>query len=143
MSKKRKPVLKGDRDELGKYVRDMADEMGLRDWTIVLSHAEPDDDDHGAECDVTYGRKLATITFRDDWVQWDAERIRQLVAHELLHVHTWPMEQRLCDLKDLIGESAYTVASLAFRDALEHAVDGIATEWAATLPLPIKAKEAA
>lgn len=142
MSKKSKRVLNGNRKQLHKYVRHMADLIGLRDWTITMGSESPDDPTHGADCDVTYGQKVAKIRFREDWPTMPVEDIRWLAVHELVHVHLWPMEQRMCDLRGVIGVTAYEVTSLAFRDALEHAVDGIARELAEHLPLPVKEKAA-
>lgn len=134
-------TLDGDLHRLGNYVRAMADEMGLRDWYLHIPADQPTDMTHGAECDVTYGQKVATITFRDDWPTWGADRLRSLVTHELIHCHTWEMEQRIADLRDTLGGPTYELYSLGFRHAHERAVDGIARAWAETLPLPIEATE--
>jgi hypothetical protein len=131
-------LLNGDFDQLGIYVRAMADEMGLRDWYLTLSHKEPEDDTHGAECDVTYGQKNATLFYRDDWPEWDADTLRRMTAHELIHCHVWAMEQRMCDLRASIGSMAYDIFAMAFRHDLELAVDGMARAWAETLTLPIR-----
>lgn len=138
MSKK---LLKGDRDQLGLYIRDMADMLGLRDWTFFHSYDAPDNSGAGADCHVTFGQKHAKLRFQSDWPTWKADELRHVVVHELLHCHLWTVDQRFCDLKPLIGESAYLVAETAHREALELAIDGMAVEWAQLLPLPIKAKE--
>lgn len=84
-------ILNGDRDELGRYVRDLADEMGLRDWYLGVHEGDVTDTDHGAECDVTYGQKHANISFRGDWPHWEADEVRRLAVHELIHCHIEPM----------------------------------------------------
>lgn len=141
MGKKRKPVLNGDRHELGEYIRDLADLMGLRDWYISMKQGDPEDQIHGAECDVRYGQKCAEIAFRSDWVEWDADEVRWLAVHELLHCHMEPMRWAVNNTKFTVGDSAFNVIGNSFLDAMELALDGIAREWSKTLPLPIKAKE--
>lgn len=133
-------VLKGDRDQLGEYLRELADLMGLRDWYLTMSHEEPVDDTHGAECAVTYGQKAATITFREDWSTWGVEEVRRLAVHELIHCHMESMQWSLNNVKHLVGVTAFNVIGDAFVDSMEVAIDGMAREWAKMLPLPIKKK---
>jgi hypothetical protein len=140
VSKKRKPLLKGDRGELGRYVRELADLVGLRDWTIVMKHGEPANDTSGADINVRYGQKVADIRFRTGWETMPADDLRWLVTHELVHCHLWRLDQRLCDVKPVMGDTAYTLYQFAVQEELEHTVDGIARTWARTLPLPVQAK---
>ena len=143
MSQKVKPLLKGDRGELGQYVRDIADQMGLRDWTVNMMHGEPANVKAGADCQVVFGQKVVDIRFRHDWHEMPPEDLRWLVAHELVHCHLWTMSQRVCDLESTMGVMVWGVFDAAFTDALEHATDGIAREWSRHLPLPVKRKKAA
>ena len=129
-------IFDGDRDKLGKYLRATADLMGLRDWHLQLPEANPESAQNGAECTVVYGQKRAIITYRDDWATWDVDQFRYLTVHELMHCHLWSLEQRICDVQEMIGGSAFTVLERAYRENLEHAVDGVARAWAETLPLP-------
>lgn len=135
-------VLNGDRDELGRYVRHVADLCGLRDWHLVIAHKpieqSRDDTDHWdlAYCAVTYGRKKATIGFAEDWAAWSESDLRMVVTHELVHCHVEPMRWALNNVKSVTGPGIYEVISDAFSDAMELAVDAIATAWAETLPLP-------
>ena len=134
-------IFDGDRHELGQYMRHMADLMGLRDWYLTLTHKEPLDDDHGAECDVSYGQKCARIAFRDDWPTWDAEEVRRLMVHELIHRHVEPMRWAMNNTKHVVGAATFEVIADGFMDVLEVAVDGMAREWARHLPLPVKDAE--
>lgn len=141
MSDDATPLLNGDRDALGEYVREMADLMGLRDWMMGIADDPPDNDDANAQVDVPYGRWWASIKFNPSWPERDPEDLRRTVAHELVHCHLWSMHQRVCDLHDLLGSTVYQVLNKAFTENLEHAVDGIAYAWAESLPLPVKADE--
>ena len=139
-------LLDDSRDELGQYIREMADLMGLRDWHLIIAD-DPliDDPDANARVSVVFGQKRASIEFPPDWAERDADGFRRTICHELVHCHLWSMEQRVDDLCGVLGSAAYMVASNAMKEAHELATDGIASAWAETLPLPIRseAKEAA
>lgn len=121
-------------------MRHLADLMGLRDWYLTMSETEPKDDSHGGECEVIYGQKCATISFREDWPTWGSERVRSLMVHELIHCHTEPAKWALNNIKFVVGDMAFSIISEGYNDAVEVAIDGIAREWARTLPLPVKPK---
>lgn len=137
-------LLNGDRDELRPYIRHLADLCGLKDWRLLLSDAplvhDPDRNGYStmATCAVNYGQKRAVIEISADWASWDAADLRSTVVHELLHCHAEPMRWAVNNTKHAVGTALYEVIYDAFTDAMELAVDGIATAWAATLPLPIK-----
>jgi hypothetical protein len=143
-------ILNGSREELGKYVRDVADRMGLRDWSLRL---DVEDDvtstNHGyrgasgmmASCTVPHGRKTAFIAIDGTWHGWEPEELRTTVVHELLHIHTVPMLWATQNIKHVIGEGAlWGMFDSSFDDAHESMVDAAASAWAETLPLPVKAK---
>jgi hypothetical protein len=140
MSKKRKPLLNGDRGELGKYVRHMADLMGLCSWLVMMKPGNPDGDDWGAMANVIHGRQVVNLWFRDGWDAWSADELRQTVCHELLHAHMNPLAHGILNrMAESIGKPAYEQAWAAMEEHLELVVDRIATVWAETLPLPVKA----
>lgn len=127
-------------DMLGGYMRDLADIMGLRDWTISLEHAPPSSEPHDGhkvqgECAVNYGRKSATISICPDWPEDDPEEVRRVVVHELLHCHVEPVQWAFNNAANRLGFEAGSVAREAFTDAFEVAIDGIAVAWAESLPM--------
>lgn len=133
-------IFDGDRDELVRYVREMADMMGLRDWMVGIAD-DPPPDDANAQVDVPFGRRCAMIRFSSAWSNRDPEELRQTVAHELVHCHIWSLEQRICDIASLVGSDTRNLAENVYRETMELAVDAIATAWAETLPLPVKEAE--
>lgn len=132
-------IFDGDRDQIEPYLRELADLMGLKDWEIVVPDREPEKESSGADCVAYYGRKKAEIAFNSKWGDMKVEDFRCLCVHELIHCHTRPMEEPIHNIKSFVGEPAYNITYLSFSDALEYAVDAIATEWARTLPLPVTA----
>lgn len=124
---------------LSRYAAGMADEMGLRDWTIKIEgqHVDGDDGAAMAETRVTYGRKVAVVRFCHDFAELTPEEQRHTVVHELLHCHldqvATPVEN---GLEQLIGRPAYTVLFEHVRVAIELAVDAITDVLEPHLPLP-------
>lgn len=140
-----KRLLKGDRDELGAYLGHLADLMGLRDWTIGLANDPPQSDPHDGhivegECLVSYGRKVAMIAVPANWDDQAPDELRRVLVHELIHCHQEPVQWAFNTAANRLGFEAGSVARDAFTGAFEVAVDGIATAWARTLPLPVKEK---
>ena len=134
-------ILNGDRDELGAYIREMADIMGLRDWHLNLRHDPPDREECAADIDVVYGRRAAAIRIQTGWEHWKPEDLRSTVAHELIHCHLNPSRNVLDNMEQAIGQMLHNTAYNALTDYIEYATDAIATAWAEFLPLPVKDAE--
>lgn len=134
-------ILDGDRDRIGPYIRELADLMGLTDWTFGLSPDQPGNENHGAEINVVYGRKFAEIAFRHDWCHGRPKDFRSLCVHELLHCHVNHVRWPLNNVAEIVGTAVYAPLYNGVTDAIEYAVDGIAMAWAETLPLPGKHKK--
>ena len=131
-------IFDGNRDELGKYIREMADLMGLRDWTINLLSDPPEDSKYAADVDVVYGRKCAKIRVARDWMHHAPESLRCTIAHELTHCHINPTRNVLDNMEQAIGKMLYVTAYNSMTDYIEYATDGISSAWAEVLPLPVK-----
>lgn len=135
------PLLGGDHHALGGYARELADRMGMRDWTVRVD-AVPADDDNAGECRVTYGQRRATLRVSADWATRAPDDLRNTICHELLHCHLEPVTWAINNGQVPLGSTAFVIFEGAFRDAMELAVDGIATAWAETLPLPVRKADA-
>jgi hypothetical protein len=143
----RDQIFNGNREQLGRYVRELADRMGLMDWKLKLGDGRPprDSDDpppyreaeNDAACvHIVYGRKVAVVWFADDWADWEMGELRQTATHELVHCHLQGMQWALNNVQELVPAMTMNVVNGAFRDMCEIATDGIAMAWAETLPLP-------
>lgn len=146
MSKKRKPLLGGDRDKLADYIWSLAEMMGMGDWRIKLADApppEPKSGQAGGYCEIVGSRKYAIISIAPDWAEWPDWELRETVVHELLHGQLvfvqWATDAVVHSMTQVVYDTWHT----SFTHALELSIDAIAVNWAKTLPLPIKAKEAA
>lgn len=136
-----KPGLtKKQRAKLGSYMREIADRLNLRDWTINLLHEPIHSSEYAtAQCESVYGRRWADISFCGHFAQLKPELQREVIVHELLHCHIPARRDGSWHgLQQLLGMPAYTVFSDAMNQELEHVVDAIANAIAPMLPLPPK-----
>lgn len=138
-------LTKAERVEWGEYLRESADRLGLRDWTIdlcrTLDDEEPDDEGNFAmaTCAHTYGRRHAVIKLHEKFLERRPDEQRHYIAHELTHCHFAPVwNQTRDDLTTLLGKPADTVFWAAWRQNMEYGVDGVAEQLARLLPLPPK-----
>lgn len=117
-------------------LRALADRMGLKEWTLKIDDAGPASYDAIATARTTTGRKYLIVDLGDAFLDMSAEAKRHVLVHELLHAHSWPMNDVL---EKMLNESQYDI----HRVQMEFMVDGIAEEWAKSLPLPggVKAKK--
>lgn len=129
--------------ELGTYLRALANDLGLRDWTIHTKYTpldeDGDDSDANAKTVVTYGRKHAMIYLARDFNRLPREEQRQTLIHELLHCHFDAIEVPLRSGEPLafyIGEQQAGLLRGVVHERVELAVDGIAESIAPGFPLP-------
>lgn len=117
-------------------VRQIADAIGLRDWTINLNYEPPDDTDAMASVSCVYGRRIATISFCSDWWERDPHERHHVIVHELIHVVTNPLNAFLEEaLPVLIGQPTWQGVYAAIRQHDEHAVDQLATALSPYMPV--------
>lgn len=145
--------------ELQRYVRSVADELGLQHWHLevevtdehppadtLISDAEEDDWPAAATCDPIPGMHRATLRFSTGFREESPEDQRETVVHELIHCHLADLyEFGRKGMSDLVHQSVYDMFMYGFSLAWEHAVDGMARAWSPKLPLmewpKVKAKE--
>jgi hypothetical protein len=71
---------------LERYIRTIANALGLRDWEIKLSD-ETCEDGYYDTITPQQNHKSATIRLSKDWFKLDAADQRDSIIHELLHLH--------------------------------------------------------
>ncbi len=118
------------------YLRCLADKMGLRDWSVGIAEGVPDNANHTAEAQCRYGRKVLWVFLSEDFLGNSERTQRATLCHELIHAHMAPMHQLL--IRELGDGGPFE----AYRMLMEYAVDGMAEEWARSLPLPSEVKPA-
>ncbi len=104
---------------------------------VGIADDPPERDDANADIDVPEGRRSAMIRFASTWAERPPEELRQTVVHELLHCHTEGVFTPINAISYQVGQLIHGPLYQAVLTAVELATDGIACEWAKTLPLPI------
>lgn len=144
------PLLADDHHALGRYVRELADLMGLRDWTVQTNtDVKLDATNHRfadgqvvASVRIPHGTKSLELTVDNAWSRWDADTLRRVIVHELVHAHLIVMLWAFDNIQNVVGGALFEVLDSAFDDAHELATDAIAVAWAETLPLPVHEADA-
>ena len=130
-------LLGGKKKRLRSYVRGIADQMGLKDWTLeIVVVANESMGENAGHCEVYWGRKCAQVAIAEDWPSWKPKGLRNTVVHELIHCHTAPMGIPLRSVESAVGTPAFEALSREYRHHHEIAVDGMAVAWAEKFPLP-------
>lgn len=124
-----------DWEVLSNYVRLIRDQLGLRDWFLVVKHDPPADQAALASVTCIEGRRFATVRVCVDFRELMGDEQRHVIIHELLHCHLAEMHHYLNGiLRDVLGQSSVPILG-AHHMKVEYAVDAIAQEWATTFPL--------
>lgn len=110
----------------GKMVRNLADAIGLRDWTFRVDYAPLENPHHAAEVTRTYGRKCAVVTIHDVFLQASPEEQVQTIAHELIHCHLGVVQDHAALLEQSLPVETFSVWHPLFELQLEFAVDALA-----------------
>lgn len=127
---------------MAEYLRECANRMELRDWTLNVSVAEsdrPDDvEERNASTQFTYGRRHAFIWFNSTYVLNASPRdLRQTTAHELVHLHLEAQREVALNAIVTAYKKAARHALLGIYDmASEQGVEALAWVVAPTLPYP-------
>lgn len=123
-----------ERKALGEYVRWVANDIGLRDWTFKLRW-EGCPEEAQASIEPTEGRRVAVIYFCDDFRSLPADDQRNAVVHELIHCHHAAATDIIrVDLVRQLSQSTYELLYGAFRRQVEYMVDALADVVAERMP---------
>lgn len=129
-------MTKADRKELKRYVRWLANELGLRDWTINLHYGDTDDERSFAETTTTFGRKIGDISLCEDFRELEPVVQRHTLIHELLHcVFAQEQEFIRSDVKHHLGLPVWNVFFAAYTSMHEYAIDGVTDAIQTKYPL--------
>ena len=123
------------RRSLAKYVSVTAAALGLRDWTLDFPDEEPDEGHALASVECVYGRRLAIVRFRKDFPHTACDEQRQVVLHELIHVHFGHRRQSTADALEGLGREGRQQALDAITLGDEYGTDALAEAIAGFFPL--------
>jgi hypothetical protein len=118
-----------------RYLRHLADLLGLRDWHITLSRAHSAHDVFAA-VRVDRQKDEATVHLNDTWHGFTPEQQRQTLVHELLHCHTGRLHRVMTRLADVVDDPSMAYVKRAHDEEEEIVVQRLARIIAPYLPLP-------
>lgn len=119
-----------------RYLRDIADLLGLRDWTVEAEH-EPCPPDHLCEVRIPHERRELHVSFCSDFDELEAVEQRHAIVHELVHPHLSGIWSAVEDgAREAFGGMAYRVYAASVRREVERSTDALAAVVAAYLPEP-------
>jgi hypothetical protein len=117
-----------------RYLRHLADLLGLRDWHITLSRASAEAGSR-AQVDIHRTKDECEVRLSSEWWSFTLEQRRLTIAHELVHCHT----TRLCRVVTRmtgLGPEHLEYVKRAHDEEEEIVVQRLARIIAPYLPLP-------
>lgn len=126
------------------YVRQLADALGLKDWAIVVGE-DAADDGNDAQIKCMYGHQRAMLWLDADFGDFDPEKQRGTLIHELLHCHLARMSHATRHVESVLGPVAGPLFEAVIEDGEEQAAESLSVVLAPFLPLPpvVEEQEAA
>lgn len=130
---------RADWEELKEYISWLRNQLGLRDWEIIMVYEIPDEEgDCNAIASIhpTDGRRRATLRLARDFRELDAEQQRNALIHELIHLHHRDATDIIrLTLPEALGGVAHHVLWENFRQQIELMVDNISVAVADRYPV--------
>jgi len=117
------------REKFGSYIRDLANLMDLRDWTLIIIHEDPPNRSNIASVYIPLGQRFCNIYLSTNFLTETPENQRSTIVHELTHCH-FDAARKAARLS--LSKKQYKIWNITF----ESGIDATAVAWAKTLPLP-------
>jgi hypothetical protein len=128
-------MTSAQRRVIGRYVRQVADALGLKDWWLQVMWAQPASDNYQAQVGSDPGGRTAYLWFRDDLLEQTPADVRQTVVHELLHVHRRNIVHLMDQLlRPPMSQDAWNSFIIAYQLIDEEATEGVALAIAHKMP---------
>lgn len=119
-----------------RYVAELAEVAGLRDWTVEVED-DPETPPHlYAHAEVAYGRKHLVVRLGEEFWKGSPEEQRSTAIHELMHAHLDCVMGVVRDLETQLGSWLFEVINEQAKRQNENATDAVAEVIAKWLPLP-------
>lgn len=132
------PALKATKAQIVKiqcYLRDAADILGLRDWSVTLCLEPTDCDDSLAEVNQTENQH-GIIRLCAYFLTLTPEVQRATIAHELCHLKLAPIDTHVDSLEEVLDPQSYAIFKARYDLDNEHVVEAFARLVTPLLPNP-------
>jgi hypothetical protein len=124
-----------DRAELEGWCRRTLDQLGLRDWRLIVSPHEPTSSGANAEAFFRDDAREVVLAISARWYDYGERDRRATLTHECLHPVLHPLVQQACEVFDRsCSPEAAALAGAALAHAEELSVDTLAHALAELLP---------
>lgn len=114
-------------------VEDLAGQMGLSEWEILVTEELSDPDGAEAEVFCTYAQHQATLAVGEDWDRIPLRDLKLRLTHELVHLHLDRLETTVGRFLDRLPKSLRETARQSLVDEVEYATDSISRAWSPNL----------
>lgn len=118
------------------YVQELANLMGLPHWAITIRFEERSSSDAHAEVSRTDGALRAELWLEEKFTALPRSRQRQVIVHELMHLHTADLQGLLDAARKQMERSEGRLWKTVTSAAEELLVDSVAEAWSSSLPMP-------
>jgi hypothetical protein len=138
-----KPQIYGDHSavkrrlrKLQTYVSRCLPMLLLTDWRVTVREGDEWVSEHSyAAMRQDDDQWIATIEIGEDFWRLSPDEKREVVAHELVHCHTYPVQQRVLGvLKIALTKKPYAITESLINSDIELMTDNMARSVAAMLP---------
>jgi hypothetical protein len=120
---------------LREWLDDALVALNLTSWTVNIA-PDASDVDAWADIDPHAQNHTAELRVAHDFWRQPAEKQRQILTHELVHLITCRHDQVIESLAESLGKIAWAVFEPQHDDAAERTVESLALIIAPTLDLP-------
>lgn len=120
---------------VSRYVRRVGNELGVRDWQLIVMEGG-ESSDRLADIACVPGRRLAHVRVFESFYAASAADQRYAIVHELTHCHFNAILDHIDILRPSVGSITFEPFFVAHQRRLEEGVDGIAAAIAERFELP-------
>lgn len=97
----------------------------LKDWLVrfFIEDAPNGNSDAWGYCEVIYGRKIANITLASELLSRDIRTVKQVICHELIHVHLNAVAESTRELLEPLSADMHHSINRVMNLEIERATD--------------------
>lgn len=122
-------------EALEQYVKDIQAALNAAEWRVTIAQ-EASDVEAWADINPSEVAKTAELRVSHDFWAQSAERQREVLTHEVIHLLTASIDATVEGLEEPLGKIAWAVFDRQYEMQTERLVDHLAILIAPRLPLP-------
>ena len=113
------------KEQLLVLCEEIKDKFHLKDWFVrfYIEDVINGSPDAWGYCEVIYGRKIANITLAEELLNRDIRTVKQVICHELIHVHLNAISESTRELLDPLSADMHHSINRIMNLEIERATD--------------------